>query len=137
MTSSLTASGVKQSLHRPIRGFAASVSLVIVGFEIEYANRPEDDTLLAPSLKTTSGNVFVQTAGLPGIQLYAITGTGFYRERLGPDEETSLLLNTGGGAKVKLAGPLRARVDYRFFNLRGHPQHAIVQRVYVGLNLAF
>jgi hypothetical protein len=39
--------------------------------------------------------------------------------------------------KVKLAGPLRVRVDYRIFNLRGTPQHAKIQRVYGGLNLAF
>jgi hypothetical protein len=137
ITSSLTAQGVKQSMHRPVRGFAGSVSLVIVGFEFEYASRPEDDTLLAPSLKTTSGNVFVQSVGLPGFQLYATTGAGMYRERLGPDQETSFLLNNGGGVKVTLAGPLRARVDYRIFSLRGHPQHATVQRVYAGLNLAF
>jgi hypothetical protein len=123
--------------HRPVRGFAFGVSLVIVGFEFEYANTNEDATLNAPSLKTTSGNVFAQTFGLAGVQLYATTGAGVYRERLGPDQETSMLINAGGGVKVTLAGPLRARVDYRVFNLRGHPQHAKVQRVYAGLNLAF
>ena len=46
-------------------------------------------------------------------------------------------INTGGGVKVSLLGPLRARVDYRVFKLRGDPLHAIVHRVYVGLNLAF
>ena len=46
-------------------------------------------------------------------------------------------LNNGGGVKIRLAGPLRARVDYRIFNLRGAPQHSTVQRVYAGLNLAF
>ena len=137
ITSSLTQAGVKQSIHRPVRGFAGSISLVIVGFEFEYASRQEDDTLLAPSLKTTSGNVFVQTFGLPGFQLYATTGAGLYRERLGPDQETSFLLNNGGGVKVTLAGPFRVRVDYRIFNLRGHPQYATVQRIYAGLNLAF
>jgi hypothetical protein len=123
--------------HRSVKGFAASVSLVIVGFEFEYAKANEDPALNTPSLTTTSGNVFAQTFGLPGFQLYVTTGAGVYRETLGPDQETSFLLNNGGGVKVTLAGPLRARVDYRIFNLRGNPQHATVQRVYAGLNLAF
>jgi hypothetical protein len=120
-----------------VRGFAAGVSLVIVGFEFEYANSTKDETLQVPALRTTSGNVFVQTIGIPAFQLYATTGAGFYRETLGPDEETAFLLNNGGGAKIKLAGPLRVRVDYRIFTLRGNPQHKNVQRIYAGVNLAF
>jgi hypothetical protein len=123
--------------HRTVRGFAVGMSLLIVGFEFEYANTTEDLLVSAPSLKTTSGNVSVQTPGLTHLQLYLTTGAGFYRERLGSDQETSFLLNTGGGVKVSIAGPLRARVDYRIFNLRGTPRHSKVQRVYAGLNLAF
>ena len=123
--------------HRVVKGFAGGVSLLVVGFEFEYASTAEDDTLNAPSLKTTSGNVFAQTFGLPGFQLYVTTGAGVYRERLGPDQETNFVLNSGGGVKVTLAGPFRARVDYRVFSLRGNPQHSTVQRVYAGLNLAF
>jgi hypothetical protein len=123
--------------HRMVRGFAIGMSLLIVGFEFEYANTSEDLLALAPSLKTTSGNVSVQTPGLTHLQLYLTTGGGYYRERLGNDQETSFLLNTGGGVKVSIAGPLRARVDYRIFNLKGTPQHSKVQRVYAGLNVAF
>ena len=119
------------------RGFAVGVSLLVVGFEFEYANASEDQTDFSPSLRTTSGNVFVQTFGLPGFQLYATTGAGIYRERLGNDQETAFLLNNGGGIKISLAGPLRARVDYRVFTLRGNPRHSTVQRIYAGLNLAF
>ncbi len=39
--------------------------------------------------------------------------------------------------KVSLLGPVRARVDYRVFKLRGDPLHSTVHRVYAGLNLAF
>jgi hypothetical protein len=122
---------------RTVKGFSAGVSLLVVGFEFEYASTAEDDTSNAAALKTTSGNVFVQTFGLPGFQLYATTGAGFYRETLRQNQTTSFELNNGGGVKIKLAGPLRARVDYRIFNLRGTPQHSTVQRVYAGLNLAF
>ena len=119
------------------RGFAVSVSLLVVGFEFEYANSNEDQTDATPSLRTTSGNVFAQTFGLPGFQLYATTGAGIYREKLGTDQETAFLLNNGGGIKINLAGPIRARVDYRVFTLKGNPKHATVQRIYAGLNLAF
>ena len=122
-----------------VRGFAVGVSLLVVGFEFEYATATEDATLLRPSLRTTSGNVFAQTFGLPGFQLYATTGAGMYRERLSQsgDQETAFVLNNGGGIKINLAGPLRARIDYRVFSLRGNPQHKTVQRIYTGINLAF
>lgn len=119
------------------RGFAVGVSLLVVGFEFEYANSAENLSDATPSLRTTSGNVFAQTFGLPGFQLYATTGAGIYRERLGSDQETAFLLNNGGGVKLNLAGPIRARVDYRVFTLRGNPRHKNVQRIYAGLNLAF
>jgi hypothetical protein len=122
--------------HRTVKGLSGGVTLVIVGFEFEYASTAEDPESLAPSLKTTSGNVYAQTIGLP-VQLYITTGTGLYRERLGSAQETSFLFNNGGGVKIPLSGPLRARIDYRIFNLRGHPQHATVQRLYAGINLAF
>ena len=120
-----------------VRGFAFGVSMLVVGFEFEYANSTEDQTLLRPSLRTTSGNVSAQTFGLPGFQLYATTGAGIYRERLGNDQETALALNSGGGVKVNVRGPVRARIDYRIFSLRGNPRHKTVQRIYAGLNLAF
>jgi hypothetical protein len=119
------------------KGFAVAASLLVVGFEFEYANSAEDPTDGTPSLRTTSGNVFAQTFGLPGFQLYATTGAGMYRERLANDQETAFLLNNGGGIKINLAGPLRVRVDYRIFTLKGNPRHSTVQRIYAGLNLAF
>jgi hypothetical protein len=119
------------------RGFAFGVSLLVVGFEFEYGNSSENVAELAPALRTTNGNVFVQTFGLPGFQLYLTTGAGIYREKLGSDEETSGMLNNGGGIKINVAGPLRARVDYRVLSLKGNPRHSTVQRIYAGLNLAF
>ncbi len=119
-----------------VRGFAIGVSLLVVGFEFEYGNTSEDLTKGVPSLRTTSGNAYLQTFGLP-VQLYLGMGGGVYRERLATDQETAFLLNTGGGAKIPVAGPLRARIDYRVFNLKGNPRHSTVQRLYAGLNLAF
>jgi hypothetical protein len=56
---------------------------------------------------------------------------------LGMMRKRPALVNFGGGIKIHLAGPMRARVDYRVFNLKGHPRHDTIQRIYAGLNLAF
>lgn len=120
---------------RPVRGFAGGISLLVIGFEFEYANTVEDRIEAAPSLQTYMGNVLVQTP--TSSQLYATLGGGFYRERLGITQETNVGINIGAGIKVSLAGPLRLRLDYRAFVLRGNPIHPKPQRVYAGLNLAF
>jgi hypothetical protein len=124
--------------NRAVKGFAIGVSLLVVGFEFEFADAGEDTPEAAPSLRTGMGNVFVQTpVAIAGLQFYATTGAGFYRERLVDRQETHLGLNTGGGVKISLLGPLRARLDYRLFNLRGEPLQSTVHRLYAGLNLAF
>lgn len=120
---------------RPVRGFAGGISLLVIGFEFEYANTVEDPLAAAPSLQTYMGNVLVQTP--TSTQLYATLGGGFYRERLGTTQETSVGINLGAGIKFSLAGPLRVRVDYRAFVLRGSPIYQNPQRLYAGLNLAF
>lgn len=124
--------------NRQARGFAIGIGLIIVGFEFEYASTEEDAIERAPSLRTGMGNVLVQTPALVApIQVYGTVGAGVYREQLETRQETSVGINTGGGVKLTLAGPLRLRVDYRVFTLRGDPLHSRVHRVYAGLNLAF
>ena len=118
-----------------VRGFSAGVSLIVLGFEFEYAQLSEDQTEALPGLKTYSGNVLVQTP--TSTQLYATIGAGGYRENLGPLQETHVGVNIGGGVKIPLLGPIRVRVDYRVFQLRGTPIHSTYQRFYVGGNLAF
>lgn len=122
---------------RVARGFAAGISLIIVGFEFEYSDTAEDEEEAAPSLRTGMANVLLQTPNVGSIQLYATAGGGFFRERLGTAQETHVGVNTGAGIKVPLLGPLRLRVDYRVFKLRGTPLHSQTQRVYAGLNLMF
>jgi hypothetical protein len=117
-------------------GFAIGGGILIVGWEFEYGYLTEDSDEGVPSLRTFSGNLLVQTP-TPGFQLYFTIGGGLYRERLFDRSETSFEGNTGGGAKFSIAGPLRARVDYRIFNLRGSPLHSPVHRFYGGLNLGF
>jgi len=124
--------------HRTARGFAIGAALLVVGFEFEYSDTIEEFDRGAPALRTYMGNVFVQTpVAILGLQPYLTTGTGVYREELGEAGTTHIGFNNGGGVKISLAGPLRARVDYRVFSLRGSPIQTTVQRVYVGVNLAF
>lgn len=124
--------------HRTTRGVALGAALLVVGFEFEYADTIEDPLEGAPGLRTGMGNVFLQTpTAILGLQPYLTTGTGVYREQAGTSSQTHLVFNTGGGVRISLIGPVRARIDYRVLSLRGTPLHATVQRLYAGLNLAF
>jgi hypothetical protein len=80
-------------------------------------------------------NALVQTP--TRTQLYLTAGGGLYRERTGEEGETSFGTNIGGGLKIPLAGPVRVRLDYRVFSLRGQPRYKNPQRFYGGLNLGF
>jgi hypothetical protein len=128
--------------NRPAKGFAIGAGLMIVGLEFEYASTSEDVLEQAPALRTFMFNGLLQTPfPIAGLQFYGTAGGGLYRERLSAEPtnptETSVGINIGGGAKVSLAGPLRLRVDYRVFTLKGSPRHSNVQRLYAGLNLKF
>jgi hypothetical protein len=129
--------------NRAARGAALGFGLLIVGFEFEYSATSEDLSEEAPGLRTGMGNVLLQTPfPVAGMQFYGTVGGGGYREQLREDQpgehvETHFASNLGGGVKITLLGPVRARIDYRLFNLRGEPLHSTVHRVYVGFNLAF
>ncbi len=124
--------------NRQVRGFAAGLGLLIIAFEFEYASTSEDLSALAPSLKTGVGNVLLQTPfAIHGFQPYFTTGGGIFNETLGLHDDTGFAVNTGGGVKISLAGPLRLRVDYRIFRLDSDALNSPAQRIYAGLNLKF
>lgn len=124
--------------NRVVKGIAAGAGLVIVGFEFEYANTNEDLGTDAPALRTFMFNGLVQTPiPIGGMQFYGTAGGGLYRETLRDLSETSFGMNVGGGVKMKLIGPLRLRLDYRVFTLRGTPLYSKPQRFYAGINLKF
>jgi opacity protein-like surface antigen len=123
---------------RHTEGFAVGGGLLILGFEFEYASAPEELAAQAPSLNSGMGNVLLQAPfSIYGFQPYATAGAGIYRESLGTHQQTGLGLNTGGGVKITLAGPVRLRLDYRVFKLGDGAIDSPVHRVYVGLNLKF
>ena len=121
---------------RSVRGFAVAVNILVVGFEFEYSRTVEEELKGAPGLTTGMFNVLVSTP-TSGVQLYATAGAGLFRERLLDESETAFGTNVGGGAKITVAGPLRLRVDYRIFSLRGSPFFRNPQRFYAGISLSF
>jgi opacity protein-like surface antigen len=124
--------------NRQVRGVAVGAGLLIVAFEFEYAFTPDDPAASAPSLRTGMGNVLLQSpVAFMGVQPYFTTGGGLFQETLGTNKETNFGLNSGGGAKIALAGPIRLRVDYRVFKLGSGALNSPAHRIYAGLNLKF
>ena len=132
---------------RPARGFAIGAGMLIVGFEFEYGkiveklDVPAGPASVSPEITTYMFNGLLQTpVPIAGIQFYGTLGGGVYHETLSTDPDrdtTNFGTNLGGGAKISVFGPLRVRVDYRIFNLRGTPRQNNAQRLYVGANLKF
>ena len=132
---------------RTTYGAAVGSGVLILGFEIEYAQAHADTDcvtsteLCAPSLRTAMFNGLIQTPRgiVPRTQLYATVGGGYFRERFESldIQHTGAGTNVGGGAKIDLTGPIRVRIDYRIFKLGGGAIYSHPQRLSVGLNLAF
>ena len=125
--------------NRVLTGISGGIGLLIVGFEFEYANTREDLEQLAPSVRTFMVNGLLQTpVPIAGMQFYGTAGGGVFREELLDESETNFGINVGGGVKMNLIGPLRLRLDYRIFTLKGEDvRHSKPQRFYAGLNLKF
>ena len=123
---------------RPTTGISVGFGLLVVGWEVEIARVREQEDDRAPSIAAGTGSVYVQNpVPISGVQFYALAGAGVYRERLGPSfEQTDVHMALGGGAKVALAGPLKLRLDYRYFRLRD-ALSPDAQRLYAGLTLSF
>ena len=110
----------------------------MIGFEFEYSDTAADEMAGAPGFRTGMFNLLLQTPfGVSGLQFYGTVGAGLYQETGGGFEATNAGGNTGVGVKIAVAGPIRMRLDYRVFKLRGTPQHETHQRLYAGLNLGF
>jgi hypothetical protein len=132
---------------RNARGLAIGTGLLVVGFEFEYSHTDEDLDVLpgpdnvAPEIRTYMFNGLLQTpVPIARMQFYGTIGGGVYQEKLSIDpanDLTNFASNIGGGAKISVVGPLRVRVDYRVFSLRGTPRHTNAQRLYIGANLKF
>jgi opacity protein-like surface antigen len=138
------------------RGASIGSGFLIIGFEGEYAQASGDDecspvpgTTCAPSVRTIMFNGLVQTPKgvIPGTQLYATIGGGYYRVRYETldQQKEGFGTNLGGGVKISLAGPLRLRLDYRIFQLTDDFEVDLTEtgfdrtshRFYAGANIDF
>ena len=124
--------------NRPVRGLAVGLSFMVVGVEFEYSDTNAGET---GGARRRAGmfNVLAQTPNwFNSMQFYGTVGGGLYREEGAGLLETRAATNTGGGMKIDLVGPFRARFDYRIFVLRGGSAADRTQhRFYTGLVLAF
>ena len=124
--------------NRTAKGFALGAGLLIIGFEFEYSDTTDDVKSAAPSLKTGTGNLLLQSpVAFAGFQPYFEIGGGIYHEELGTISNTGFVGNTGGGLKISLIGPVRLRVDYRAFTLKNGALTTPAHRIYAGVNLKF
>ena len=125
-------------VNRTAKGAAIGAGLLVLGFEFEYSDTTDDVRSGAPSLKTGTGNMLVQSpVAFAGFQPYFEIGGGVYHEELGAISNTGFVGSTGGGLKISLIGPIRLRVDYRAFTLKNGALTTPAHRVYAGINLKF
>ena len=139
--------GLTTSAARPTIGGAFGGGGSIVRFEVEFAGTRGAGTATRPSQGGISANITVQSPKpTHGIQFYVIGGIGFYGETFGGGGGSGEVgaKNIGLGGRMKLAGTLRLRLDYRVFVLGSAPDatpglvlQRHPQRVAVGLNFAF
>jgi hypothetical protein len=125
-------------VNRTAKGAAIGAGLLILAFEFEYSDTTDDAKSGAPSLKTGTGNMLVQSpVAFAGFQPYFEIGGGVYHEELATISNTGFVGNTGGGLKISLIGPIRLRVDYRVFTMKNGALTTPAHRVYAGINLKF
>jgi hypothetical protein len=123
---------------RPATGISLGFGLLLVGWEVEIARVTQETDSRAPSIASGTASVYIQNPiPISGVQVYAIAGAGLYRERLSNVYgQNDVHVALGGGAKIQLVGPLKVRLDYRFFKLRDSIADN-PQRVSAGLTLSF
>jgi hypothetical protein len=124
--------------NRTAAGVAIGTGFLILGFEFEYAATTDDVSAGAPSLKTGTGNLLLQTPiAFGGFQPYFEIGGGVYHEELGAVSNTGFVGDTGAGVKITLIGPIRLRVDYRVMTLKNGALVSPAHRIYAGINVKF
>jgi hypothetical protein len=96
------------------------------------------------SVKPSDGRItyFTGTAALnaplfKGFAPYVGVGVGLFRETLGTESDMGTLRATAFGFKMRIAGLLVIRAEYRRFRLSGPPLLELESRLSVGAGIAF
>jgi hypothetical protein len=112
-----------------------------LSLEFEYSRSGSDPAESVPAIVTLSGNLLLQWPVQPSrYQFYGTVGVGLYVLSLdGQSSEANDVWNIGGGAKIRLAGPLKLRGEYRAFRLAPivGEYHSNEHRLYVGIVAGF
>jgi hypothetical protein len=130
------------SAPHPTIAVSWGVARRMVGFEIEYASATRT-TGTTPSVGTIGVNLLVQLPeAVNGIRWYATGGLGIHAQSWNGGGTYGSSRSIGGGAKVPLAGPLKVRLDYRFFFFSAEeherpPLYFHSHRISGGLTLEF
>jgi hypothetical protein len=124
---------------RPTMGFAVGGGVAPTGFELELARSGSRLSKGAPSLNTYMVNFFGSfPVPVERLRIYAIGGIGIWNEQFEAGHGAGEFgKNLGVGALYEIAGPLKARLDYRVYFLNdsqdAHPVYPHPQRLTVGL----
>lgn len=130
---------------RPAIGVAIGHAPSVAGFEIEYLatlGRGSADQSVAGGI---FGNLIVQPVMIGNLQPFAIVGLGIWGETFADGAGTGVsgAKDIGGGIKVRLADPLKLRLDYRLFLVGSAPDASRLpsttrpQRISAGLHVVF
>ena len=111
--------------NRPVKGFAAGLSLLVIGFEFEFSDTAADEMAGAPGLRTGMFNLLLKTPfGISGLRFYGTVGgamtnyeivvTDRIDDRTGAIDQTLYGYVLGGGAEYAMTENVSVRLDYSF-----------------------
>ena len=124
--------------NRQVNGVSAGVSLVIVGLSSSMRNATDDQGGRARRSRPGWATCCCRRRSPSPASSRTSPSAAACITKPGTRIATPAFgMNTGGGVKISLVGPIRLRVDYRVFKLGSGALNTPAHRIYAGLNLKF
>ena len=107
--------------NRAAKGVALGFGVLVLGFEFEYLDHERGAARRRAVAAHRHGQRAAADAGADPRAAAVLHDRRWRLPRAARRRirETHIGLNTGGGVKISLLGPIRARLDYRVFKLQG------------------
>lgn len=119
-------------------GLAFAMPIITEVFAVEGEYASSGSSFDAAGFRAFTGSVRLSLPDdIARFRPYVALGFGLYRQSRSSLGETSIVSLQGGGTFIRLLGPLAARVDVRFFQLRNAPFSSRQRRLYVGASFRF